>query len=150
MGYFENSGPLRRGLCAGGLAIALIGMAGVAGAEIDREQARADMREIYASIRLLMPLSVDEKAFADPKNQERIREALSKLAERAEHVADHVGSKDRRIQYLGGSLSRESGETAHVFGDTLFQTKTSWPHKRRVVYKAEVVRLEGRAESIGI
>ena len=40
--------------------------------------------------------------------------------------------------------SRESGETAHVFGETLYKTKRSWPHKRRVVYKAEVVRLEGR------
>jgi len=50
----------------------------------------------------------------------------------------------RRALGTARRLSRESGETAHVFGDTLFQTKTSWPHKRRVVYKAEVVRLEGR------
>ncbi len=41
-------------------------------------------------------------------------------------------------------LSRQSGETAHRFGETLYQTKSSWPHKRRVIYKAEVVRLEGR------
>jgi hypothetical protein len=40
--------------------------------------------------------------------------------------------------------SRESGETAHVFGETLYKTKRTWAHKRRVVYKAEVVRLEGR------
>ncbi len=39
---------------------------------------------------------------------------------------------------------KKTGETTQVFGDTLFQTKTSWPHKRRVVYKAEVVDYPGR------
>lgn len=54
--------------------------------------------------------------------------------------------KQRARRALGTArrLSRETGETAHVFGETLYQTQTSWPHKRRVVYKAEVVRLDGR------
>jgi hypothetical protein len=92
------------------MLIALTGFAGTAMAEIDREQARLDMRVIYESIRVLVPLSADEDSFGDPKQRKRIREALSKLATRAEHVADHVGDKDRRIQYLGASLSRESVE----------------------------------------
>ncbi|MEN8159042.1 MAG: IS1380 family transposase [Myxococcota bacterium] len=50
----------------------------------------------------------------------------------------------RRALGTARRLSRETGETAHVFGETLYQTKRSWPHPRRVVYKAEVVRLEGR------
>jgi hypothetical protein len=100
-----------------GIATALIGCAGVAMAEIDRDQARADMREIYASIRVLVPLSSDEGSFGDPKNRERIRGALSKLSALAEHVADHVGDKDRRIHYLGGSLSRESGEALRRFDE---------------------------------
>ena len=54
--------------------------------------------------------------------------------------------KKRARRALGTArrLSRESGETAHVFGETLHKTKHTWPHKRRVIYKAEVVRLEGR------
>lgn len=54
--------------------------------------------------------------------------------------------KQRARRALGTArrLSRESGETAHVFGETQHQTKTTWPHPRRVIYKAEVVRLEGR------
>jgi hypothetical protein len=54
--------------------------------------------------------------------------------------------KRRARRALGRArrLSRDSGETAHVFGETLYKTKRSWPHKRRVVYKAEVVRLAGR------
>jgi hypothetical protein len=54
--------------------------------------------------------------------------------------------KRRARRALGRArrVSRERGETAHVFGETRYQTKRSWPHPRRVVYKAEVVRLEGR------
>jgi hypothetical protein len=54
--------------------------------------------------------------------------------------------KKRARRALGTArrLSRETGETAHVFGETLYKTKRTWPHPRRVVYKAEVVRLEGR------
>ncbi len=54
--------------------------------------------------------------------------------------------KKRARRALGTArrLSRERDETAHVFGETLYQTKKSWPHGRRVIYKAEVVRLGGR------
>lgn len=41
-------------------------------------------------------------------------------------------------------LFREQGETVSVFGDTLYKTKTTWPQRRRVIYKAEVVQLPGR------
>jgi hypothetical protein len=34
---------------------------------------------------------------------------------------------------------RAKGTTQQVYGETLFKTKTTWPHKRRVVFKAEVV-----------
>ena len=36
-----------------------------------------------------------------------------------------------------------SGQTAHVYTDTRYAART-WPHERRVVIKAEVVRLAGR------
>jgi len=50
----------------------------------------------------------------------------------------------RRALGTARRLSRERGETAHVFGETLHKTKRTWPHRRRVIYKAEVVRLAGR------
>ena len=50
----------------------------------------------------------------------------------------------RRALGTARRLSRETGETAHVFGETLYKTQRTWPYKRRVVYKAEVVRLDGR------
>jgi len=55
--------------------------------------------------------------------------------------------KERARRALGTArrISRETGETASVFGETRYQTQRSWPHPRRVVYKAEVVRYPGRA-----
>ncbi len=40
--------------------------------------------------------------------------------------------------------SQASGQTEHVYGECLYRTRKSWPWKRRVIYKAEVVRGEGK------
>jgi hypothetical protein len=34
---------------------------------------------------------------------------------------------------------RATGATQQIFGETLHKTKTTWPHKRRVIFKTEVV-----------
>ncbi len=40
-------------------------------------------------------------------------------------------------------LSRQSGQTDHVYSEALYAAKT-WPHPRRVIIKAEVVRQTGK------
>jgi len=53
---------------------------------------------------------------------------------------------DKRIRRLLGRvrmMSKESGETATLFGETRYATRT-WKRKRRIVMKAEVVRYPGR------
>ena len=40
-------------------------------------------------------------------------------------------------------LSAQSGQTEHGYGELRYAAK-SWSHKRRIIVKAEVVRLEGR------
>jgi hypothetical protein len=53
---------------------------------------------------------------------------------------------EKRIRRLLGKArmrSKATGETAHLFGETRYATK-SWKRKRRVIMKAEVVRLLGR------
>jgi len=53
---------------------------------------------------------------------------------------------ERRAARLMGTarrLSRASGETEHVYGECHYAAQT-WPHKRRVIIKAEVVRHPGR------
>ncbi len=50
----------------------------------------------------------------------------------------------RRLLGRARVLSREAGETAHMYGETRYAAHT-WAHRRRVVIKAEVVRHPGRA-----
>jgi hypothetical protein len=40
--------------------------------------------------------------------------------------------------------SKTSGQTEHLYGECLYRTRKTWPWKRRVIYKAEVVRAEGK------
>jgi hypothetical protein len=35
---------------------------------------------------------------------------------------------------------RSPGQTEHVYGECRYATKKTWPWKRRIIYKAEVVR----------
>jgi hypothetical protein len=48
-----------------------------------------------------------------------------------------------RLMGTARRLSRRSGQTAHVYGQTHYAARR-WKIKRRVIIKAEVVRLEGR------
>jgi len=36
--------------------------------------------------------------------------------------------------------SKQTGKTEHVYGECLYAAKKTWSHRRRVIYKAEVVR----------
>ena len=40
--------------------------------------------------------------------------------------------------------SQASGQTEHVYGECQYRTRKTWPWKRRVIYKAEVVHAEGK------
>ena len=51
--------------------------------------------------------------------------------------------RSRRLMAQARRLSKASGRSAQVFGETQYAAH-SWSHKRRVVIKAEVVRHEGR------
>jgi hypothetical protein len=49
----------------------------------------------------------------------------------------------RRLMGKARMLSKATGETAHLYGETRYAAK-SWKRKRRVIIKAEVVRHPGR------
>src|SRR5437870_25330 len=50
----------------------------------------------------------------------------------------------RRLMGRARMLSRTSGRTDHLYGETRYAAR-KWPRKRRVIIKAEVVRHPGRA-----
>jgi len=45
-----------------------------------------------------------------------------------------------RAMRTARGLSKESGETEHVYGEFRYKTKKTWRYKRRIIYKAEVTR----------
>lgn len=55
-----------------------------------------------------------------------------------------LAKRARRLMGRARMKSRATGRTENVFGETLYAAK-SWSHRRRVIIKAEVVRLEGRS-----
>ena len=68
--------------------------------------------------------------------------------EQVEYVVAMASNRrlDKRARRLMGRarvLSRHTGETAHLYGETRYAAK-KWTHQRRVIIKAEVVRHPGR------
>ena len=68
--------------------------------------------------------------------------------EQVEYVVAMASNRrlEKRAQRLMGRarvLSRQTGATAHLYGETRYAAK-KWPRKRRVILKAEVVRHPGR------
>lgn len=120
-----------------GKRLALVGMiiifagtwASAASAQVDSEAARKDMRGLYASLAVLLPLSVDDASFRDPARQTEIRAALDELARRAQHVGDHVAGDDRRVQFLARSLSRETQEARLRFDEGRFDSAQFLVHR---------------------
>jgi len=98
---------------AGALALlgALVSPADPAGAEdAEREATRATMRQIFESIRVVLPLSVNETKFAAPENRAAIERALAALADNANALASHARGTDPTRPYLGGSLEHDARE----------------------------------------
>ena len=52
--------------------------------------------------------------------------------------------RSRRLMGRARMLSKASGQTEHLYGETRYAART-WTRKRRVIMKAEVVRHPGRA-----
>lgn len=51
--------------------------------------------------------------------------------------------KAKPAMWQARKLSRQRGQTEHVYGEARYAAR-SWPHERRVIIKAEVVRAEGK------
>jgi len=48
-------------------------------------------------------------------------------------------TRAKKAQVEAKRAHRRTGRTTQVFGETAYQTKTTWPRPRRVIFKAEVV-----------
>lgn len=86
----------------------------------DRETTRARMRDIFESIRVLLPLSVRKDAFAAPENRATVEQALVALEQNADALAEHAHSDDPARRHLGGSLSTDAGQALLLYRSQQF------------------------------
>ena len=76
-------------------------------------QTRATMAEFYQSLRILLPLSVDEEQFTAASNRQAIRQSLATLRDGAHALKGHAGEGDVSTRYLSDRLT-ERIETAEA------------------------------------
>lgn len=81
---------------------------------------REQMAEIFAAMRFLLPLSLDETRFEDPAQKGRVSEALALLDRSATTLAEHGSSREVPFAHLSRSLAidardiHERYEQGHV------------------------------------
>jgi hypothetical protein len=78
-------------------------------------ETEAVMREIFAGIRVALPVSVDRDSFRDPRNRTGITKSLDDLARNAALLEKHARSQDAQLQYLARSVSRDASEARETF-----------------------------------
>jgi Transposase DDE domain group 1 len=73
-----------------------------------------------------------------------LRHLLLPAGGRIPDVQPGGGAVSGQRGLASGERARFSEQTEHVYGECQYRTRKSWPWKRRVIYKAEVVRAEGK------
>lgn len=100
------------------LALALAAMLAApplrAADDAEAEQTRARMREIFASMQFLLPLSASG-GFDDSADREKVTRALESLAANAQLLARHAGEDDPARRYLGRSLATDARNALERF-----------------------------------
>jgi hypothetical protein len=89
-------------LC-GGLVISL---ASVAEPE-SNDAPRPTMRAVFAEMKVLIPLSLSESGWSDPKNRKQILEALDRLERAADTLERHGRSREVGFDELALNLARD-------------------------------------------
>lgn len=105
-----------------GVAIVALGFAALGGApEGERNALRATMRQIFESIRVVLPLTVDEAALGAEANRARVHPALQALARRGDALASHAGVRDPGFGFVAGELASDTREILRSYEARRFE-----------------------------
>jgi Transposase DDE domain group 1 len=109
--------------------------------------ARGLLRSLLRKLRAAFPAATFrvrlDGGFASPKlftflEREQVEYVVAMASNR------RLEKRARRLMGRARVLSRQTGKTAHLYGETRYAAK-KWTRRRRVIIKAEVVRHPGRA-----
>ncbi|NIR59423.1 MAG: hypothetical protein GWO02_07830, partial [Gammaproteobacteria bacterium] len=102
-------------LCAGLGLLPALGAGAQEAAAPTRAEIRATMAQIFDSLRVLLPLSVSDDAYTDPRQRETARAALEVLATHASTLASHGQRKDAGFGHLSRYLAEDSRDIQRSF-----------------------------------
>jgi len=97
------------------LALGVILACGEDPAEREAESTRAMMREIFQSIRIALPASIDAAHFRNPENRAQISAALDALARNTAELEKHYAKSDAQLGFLARSIERDAIEAKVAF-----------------------------------
>jgi tetratricopeptide (TPR) repeat protein len=112
-----EAGCIVAALVAVALLVASAGARAASEPEADAQATRARMRKIFASMRVLLPLSVNDEAFAATANRPTVTKALQALADNADALAAHARTGDAGRRYLGQSLAHDARSALERYQD---------------------------------
>ena len=109
--------------------------------------ARGILRRLLAKLRAAFPRATVrvrlDGGFASPKLFTFLeRQHVEYVVAMASNA--RLEKRARRLMGKARKLSKSTGQTAHLYGETRYAAR-KWKRKRRVILKAEVVRHPGRA-----
>jgi tetratricopeptide (TPR) repeat protein len=87
----------------------------VSAEEPDVAETRRIMREVFGALQGVLPLSLDEKRFADPARRAEIKRSLSTLSHNAGKLSAHGAGHGQSFEFLSASLAREAAEIERRF-----------------------------------
>lgn len=103
------------------LGLSILLAAGAASAQYEAEPTRATMRELFAQMQFLLPLSVNGD-LSDPAHRDAVRAALTTVAESAALLEDHSRGFDPAAQRLGQGLARDARRTLELYDRGAYET----------------------------
>jgi len=101
--------------------MASLWLAGAAVAQYEKEPTRATMRELFAQMQFLLPLSVNGD-LSDPAQRDAVRAALTTVAQSAALLQDHSRGFDPAAQQLGRGLARDARRTLELYDRGAYET----------------------------
>jgi len=76
---------------------------------------RAAMAQIFAAMRVLLPLAVDDEAFGKKENRAAVVDATARLKTHADALKRHVSLDAPGTEFLGGRLAKDAREVERHF-----------------------------------
>lgn len=98
----------------GALALTALLAGPVAARAAEPDETRARMREIFTSMKLLLPLSIGDE-FASAERRAEVTGALESLAANADLLAAHAAENDPARDFLGRSLAADARNALERF-----------------------------------